>query len=136
MFCTHFVLALAGGAGFAKSGADDSFGGLDYNAPPPDAYAKAGGLGITTNNNYAATGSGDEYRKKHEITVKAPHGMMVPDPQQNFSDGGWPASLMDAISRAGYTHPTPIQAQSWPIALQAGSGAAATFLALVFSDEC
>ena len=49
---------------------------------------------------------------------EAPPGVVVPDPMQNFADGGWPAPLMDAITRAGYDKPTPIQAQSWPIALQ------------------
>jgi superfamily II DNA/RNA helicase len=53
-------------------------------------------------------------------SVKAPHGIIVPDPMQNFADGNWPPSLMDAITKAGYDKPTPIQAQSWPIALQVG----------------
>ena len=39
-------------------------------APPPDAYARAGGLGVT-NLNYGNTADGDSYRRAHEITVKA-----------------------------------------------------------------
>ena len=59
-----------GGANFAKHGADEGVGALDYNAPPPDAYARAGGLGVT-NLNYGNTADGDSYRRAHEITVKA-----------------------------------------------------------------
>ena len=61
------------GAHFDQFGADDSFGGLDYNAPPPDAYGKHQGL--TIDNRFGSeTQSGKEYRKMHEITVKAPRG--------------------------------------------------------------
>ena len=37
---------------------------------------------------------------------------------QTFDAYAWPASLMEGVRRAGYTEPTPIQAQSWPVALQ------------------
>jgi hypothetical protein len=37
---------------------------------PYAAYERGGGLGVT-NLNYATTGSGDDYRRKHEISVKA-----------------------------------------------------------------
>ena len=106
------------GAHFDQFGADDSFGGLDYNAPPPDAYGKHQGL--TIDNRFGSeTQSGKEYRKMHEITVKAPRGVQVPDPMQDFDDGKgtWPRSLLDAVKRAGYEKPTAIQSQSWPIAL-------------------
>ena len=91
------------GAHFDQFGADDSFGGLDYNAPPPDAYGKHQGL--TIDNRFGSeTQSGKEYRKMHEITVKAPRGVQVPDPMQDFDDGKgtWPRSLLDAVKRAGY----------------------------------
>ena len=106
-----------GGANFEKHGADEGIGGLDYNAPPPDAYQRAGGYGIT-DLKYATTEDGQAYRGTHEISVKAPAGIVVPDPMQTFEAGGWPQPLLDAVKTAGYTHPTPIQAQSWPIALQ------------------
>ena len=67
---------------------------------------------------YGTTEGGQAYRGKHEITVKSPHVIVVPDPMQTFEEGGWPQSLLDAVKTAGYTSPTPIQAQSWPIALQ------------------
>uniref|UniRef100_A0A7R9XYM2 RNA helicase n=1 Tax=Micromonas pusilla TaxID=38833 RepID=A0A7R9XYM2_MICPS len=109
---------LGGASAVQNTGADDSFGALDYNAPPPDAYQRAGGLEINTDVKYGSTQSGEDYRRKMEITVKAPRGIQTPDPQQTFAEGGWPQQLLDAVTRAGYTSPTPIQAQSWPIALQ------------------
>ena len=108
---------LSAGANFEKHGADESAGALDYNAPPPDAYARGGGLGVT-DMKYATTEDGQSYRAKNEISVQAPRGIVVPDPMQNFADGGWPQPLLDAVAKAGYSTPTPIQAQSWPIALQ------------------
>ena len=106
------------GAHFDQFGADDAFGGLDYNAPPPDAYGKHQGIQIE-NKFGSETQTGKEYRKRHEITVKAPRGVEVPDPMQDFDDGKgtWPKSLLDAVKRAGYEKPTAIQSQSWPIAL-------------------
>ncbi|KAK3271727.1 hypothetical protein CYMTET_19944 [Cymbomonas tetramitiformis] len=97
--------------------ADGGGGAQEYNAPPPDAYARGGGLGVT-NLNYSATDSGDDYRRKNEIVVKSPPGLQCPDPMFDFKMGNFPRSLLDAVYQAGYTAPTPIQAQSWPIALQ------------------
>ena len=74
------------GAHFDQFGADDTFGGLDYNAPPPDAYGKHQGIQIE-NTFGSETQTGKEYRKRHEITVKAPRGVEVPDPMQDFDDG-------------------------------------------------
>ncbi len=62
---------------------------------------------------------------------------MVPDPMTAFDQGPWPRDLLGAVQRAGYTEPTAIQAQSWPIALQGydmisvaktGSGKTVAFL--------
>ena len=98
-------------------GNNEGGGEEEYNAPPPDAYKRGGGLGVTELN-YANTEDGEAYRKRNEVTVKAPHGIVVPDAMQRFTDHEWPRELMDAIDKAGYKTPTPIQAQSWPIALQ------------------
>lgn len=106
------------GAHFDQFGADDTIGGLDYNAPPPDAYGQH--RGVVISNCFAEeTKNGQEYREQNEITVKAPRGVIVPDPMQDFDDrkGTWPQQLLDAVKRAGYLKPTAIQSQSWPIAL-------------------
>ena len=124
------------GASFSHLGADDAYGAEEYNAPPPDAYAKGKGLG-TKDLGYGATETGAEFRKRNEISVRAPPGVTVPDPMVSFDAGPWPAPLMGAVKRAGYENPTAIQAQSWPIALQGydmisvaktGSGKTVAFL--------
>ncbi|KAI7741372.1 hypothetical protein M8C21_000832, partial [Ambrosia artemisiifolia] len=63
-----------------------------------------------------AVGSGlspDAYRRRHEIT-----GNNVPPPFTSFEHTGFPSELLREVLKAGFSAPTPIQAQSWPIALQ------------------
>ena len=124
------------GASFSHLGADDGYGAEEYEAPPPDAYSKGKGLG-TKDLGYGATESGEDFRKRHEISVRAPPGVTTPDPMMAFDAGPWPKPLLDAVKRAGYSEPTAIQAQSWPIALQGydmisvaktGSGKTVAFL--------
>ncbi|KAH1128767.1 hypothetical protein J1N35_000145 [Gossypium stocksii] len=59
--------------------------------------------------------SGDAYRRQHEITVT---GDEVPPPFSSFESTGFPSELLREVHNAGFSSPTPIQAQSWPIALQ------------------
>ena len=44
-------------------------------------------------------------------------GDNVPNPIQRFEEGNFPPYVMEAIRRQGFSQPTPIQAQGWPIAL-------------------
>ncbi|XP_022184494.1 DEAD-box ATP-dependent RNA helicase 20 [Nilaparvata lugens] len=55
-----------------------------------------------------------EYRSRKEITVK---GQNIPFPSQFFKEGNFPTYVMDVIMRQGFSEPTAIQAQGWPIAL-------------------
>ncbi|XP_011153208.1 ATP-dependent RNA helicase dbp2 [Harpegnathos saltator] len=55
-----------------------------------------------------------QFRENTEITVK---GENVPNPIQYFEEGNFPPYVMEGIRRQGYSQPTPIQAQGWPIAL-------------------
>ncbi|KAI5054284.1 hypothetical protein GOP47_0030824 [Adiantum capillus-veneris] len=55
------------------------------------------------------------YRIQHEITVI---GEDVPPPLMTFDEGNFPSEIIKELRAAGFTAPTPIQAQSWPIALQ------------------
>lgn len=55
----------------------------------------------------------DEYCKQMEITVK---GDNVPKPCQTFEETGFPPEMMQVMTQ-GFSKPTAIQAQSWPIAL-------------------
>lgn len=64
----------------------------------------------------AGTGlSAEAYRRRHEITVI---GDGVPQPFTSFEATGFPSELLREVYSAGFSAPTPIQAQSWPIALQ------------------
>ncbi|KAL8236997.1 hypothetical protein R6Q59_018078 [Mikania micrantha] len=77
------------------------------------------GPGGTSGRPYVpSSGSGlspDAYRRQHEITVT---GDNVPPPFTSFEDTGFPSELLREVHEAGFRAPTPIQAQSWPVALQ------------------
>jgi ATP-dependent RNA helicase DDX5/DBP2 len=57
--------------------------------------------------------SAKEYRTRHEMLVQ---GQDIPDPIRNFQDTGFPSDVLKRIERAGFSEPTPIQAQCWPVA--------------------
>ncbi|XP_059294161.1 ATP-dependent RNA helicase-like protein DB10 isoform X2 [Lycium ferocissimum] len=59
--------------------------------------------------------SPDAYRRQHEISVA---GGDVPPPFTSFEAAGLPPEILREIRQAGFPAPSPIQAQSWPIALQ------------------
>ncbi|KAG8366887.1 hypothetical protein BUALT_Bualt16G0014700 [Buddleja alternifolia] len=59
--------------------------------------------------------SAESYRSHHEITVS---GNNVPQPFTSFKATGFPSEILREAQSAGFSAPTPIQAQSWPIALQ------------------
>ncbi|KAL3511692.1 hypothetical protein ACH5RR_024409 [Cinchona calisaya] len=57
-----------------------------------------------------------EYRRRWEITLDGPD---VPKPVESFQDVGFPGGhAMQKIERAGFSVPTPVQAQGWPMALK------------------
>ncbi|GAX78999.1 hypothetical protein CEUSTIGMA_g6439.t1 [Chlamydomonas eustigma] len=58
----------------------------------------------------------DEYRKQHDITIKS-YGHGSPPVYQTFEEAPFPAPLKSALLAAGFAAPSPIQAQSWPLAL-------------------
>ncbi|KAG5527228.1 hypothetical protein RHGRI_028209 [Rhododendron griersonianum] len=68
--------------------------------------------------------SAESYRRRHEITVtmvflvNSHQGNNVPAPFTSFDATGLPSELLREVRQAGFSSPTPIQAQSWPIALQ------------------
>ncbi|KAL1531631.1 RNA helicase [Salvia divinorum] len=64
----------------------------------------------------AETGlSVEAYCRRHEITVT---GGNVPPPFISFQSTGFPSEILREAQQAGFSAPTPIQAQSWPIAIQ------------------
>jgi len=56
----------------------------------------------------------EAFRAKHAITVK---GKNVPDPILKFGEVSFPDYVEAQILKEGFTEPTSIQAQGWPIAL-------------------
>ncbi|XP_050435639.1 uncharacterized protein LOC126842639 [Adelges cooleyi] len=56
----------------------------------------------------------NSYRNDKAITVR---GTNVPDPSQFFIEGNFPESVVQELKKQGFSEPTAIQAQGWPIAL-------------------
>ncbi|XP_043680623.1 ATP-dependent RNA helicase p62-like isoform X3 [Vespula pensylvanica] len=56
----------------------------------------------------------DLFREENKITLK---GEKIPNPIQFFEEGNFPDYVMQAIRKQGFTEPTAIQAQGWPIAM-------------------
>ncbi|KAM9792693.1 putative ATP-dependent RNA helicase DDX5 [Neosynchiropus ocellatus] len=74
------------------------------------------------------------YRRTKEVTVK---GRECPKPIVKFHEAAFPSYVMDVIVKQGWTEPTPIQSQGWPVALsgkdmvgiaQTGSGKTLAYL--------
>merc|ERR1719352_787477 len=74
-------------------------------------------------------------RARHNISVMSGHD--VPRPVQTFEEAGFPDYVMNEIRRAGFSEPSAIQVQAWPVALsgrdmvgiaQTGSGKTCGFL--------
>ncbi|XP_055825223.1 ATP-dependent RNA helicase-like protein DB10 [Solanum dulcamara] len=59
--------------------------------------------------------SQESYCRHNEISVT---GGDVPAPLTSFEATGFPSEIVREMHQAGFAAPTPIQAQSWPIALQ------------------
>ncbi|CAJ1963083.1 unnamed protein product [Sphenostylis stenocarpa] len=55
------------------------------------------------------------YCQQHEITAT---GGDIPPPFMTFDATGFPPEILREIYSAGFSNPTPIQAQTWPVALQ------------------
>ena len=55
-----------------------------------------------------------EYRREKEIQI---FGNNIPKPVTNFDEMNFPSYIMAEIKRAGFTAPSPIQCQAWPMAL-------------------
>lgn len=75
----------------------------------------------------------DQFYAKNEMTIKG----FAPKPILSFDEIQFPAPVRSVIQKLGYTQPTAIQAQSWPILLsghdlvgiaQTGSGKTLSFM--------
>ncbi|XP_047334252.1 ATP-dependent RNA helicase-like protein DB10 [Impatiens glandulifera] len=78
------------------------------------------GYGEPSSKGHGSLSSGNassaDYCRRHEITVM---GDDVPPPITSFEASGIPSEMLREVQLAGFSAPTPIQAQSWPVALQA-----------------
>ncbi|KAH9790782.1 DEAD-box ATP-dependent RNA helicase 46 [Citrus sinensis] len=129
--------------GYSPENEDNSYGGRDTNAgskleagtrgnqsarggpvqshniPNGTASVGVGQGGLSTRGHGSSVGgisiSSEAYRRRHEVTVS---GDEVPPPFMSFDATGFPPELLREVHNAGFSSPTPIQAQSWPIALQ------------------
>lgn len=54
------------------------------------------------------------YRAEKQMTIS---GTNVPKPVQSFDEAGFPSYILSEISKMGFTEPSAIQSQAWPIAL-------------------
>jgi len=104
-------------------------------APAADAGAAAGG-----------EAAAEEFRKKFQI-ASAREGQSLPPPVQSFDEAPFGKKIQKALKGAGFTSPSPIQAQGWPIAVagqdlvavaKTGSGKTLGFLLPAFKmiGEC
>ncbi|RDX76804.1 DEAD-box ATP-dependent RNA helicase 40, partial [Mucuna pruriens] len=55
------------------------------------------------------------YCQQHEVIAT---GDNIPPPFMTFDASGFPPEILREIYSAGFSNPTPIQAQTWPVALQ------------------
>ncbi|CAM6100426.1 unnamed protein product [Calypogeia fissa] len=96
-------------SGGYKRGAED----FETNAyDPQDAFKRP------RPNGYPGVPSSvevDAYRRQHEVSAL---GENVPAPFMTFESANFAPDLLRELRTAGFTSPTPIQAQTWPIAMQ------------------
>lgn len=115
-----------GGGGGGGYGAHDSYGGGDrmsnlgaglrtidwatQDLPPvgKDFYKEA--PSVTARSQVEI----DEFRKEKQMTIQ---GTNVPRPVKTFEEAGFPDVLTKELLAMGFSGPTPIQAQAWPMAL-------------------
>ncbi|CAG7881908.1 unnamed protein product [Brassica rapa] len=93
------------------------FSEIDDRSGAPYLNGAANGLGNSLPPSSAPVSdiSPEAYCRRHEITVS---GGQVPAPLMSFETTGFPPELLREVLNAGFSAPTPIQAQSWPIAMQ------------------
>ncbi|XP_026381854.1 DEAD-box ATP-dependent RNA helicase 14-like isoform X1 [Papaver somniferum] len=88
---------------------------LQYQTRNGSGNADTGPNGVAAKVGSGPTPTPEAYRRQHEISVS---GDDVPAPFSSFESTGFPPELLREVHQAGFSAPTPIQAQSWPIALQ------------------
>ncbi|CAA7031388.1 unnamed protein product [Microthlaspi erraticum] len=100
-----------------KTDSGSRFTEASRSGPMNSNDAASGGLTATRPPSSAAGNelSPEAYCRRHEITVT---GGQAPPPFMSFEASGFPPELLREVYSAGFSAPSPIQAQSWPIAMQ------------------
>ncbi|XP_010534902.1 PREDICTED: DEAD-box ATP-dependent RNA helicase 20 isoform X1 [Tarenaya hassleriana] len=112
-----------GGASAYGSSAGHGSSRRDYDGPGSPRKQDLDGLIPFEKNFYAESpavaamteAEVENYRQRREITVE---GRDIPKPVKNFHDVGFPDYVMEEIVKAGFSEPTAIQSQGWPMALK------------------
>ena len=68
----------------------------------------------TTHHTHHTQDEVDKYRKERQMFVK---GKSVPKPVATFEEASFPDYVVATLSKQGFSEPTPIQAQGWPMAI-------------------
>lgn len=56
----------------------------------------------------------ESWRKTHQVQT---FGKDIPKPVTTFEEAGLPEYVLAEIRKAGFSNPSPIQSQAWPMAL-------------------
>ncbi|MQM03361.1 hypothetical protein Taro_036141 [Colocasia esculenta] len=105
----------AGGVNMALSHGVSSMYGHSFPGPVPPNGAAMRPSFATPGADFPNLSAADVYRKEHEVTAM---GDNVPAPFMTFETTGFPPEILREMHFAGFSSPTPIQAQTWPVALQ------------------
>ncbi|KAJ3681321.1 hypothetical protein LUZ60_015810 [Juncus effusus] len=109
-----------GGANFGPRGPVGGFNQSQMGPITPNNQSQLGPIAPNQNmtrNDFAQPNSVETnaYLQHHEVTVT---GGNAPAPFMTFETTGFPPEILHEIRMAGFTSPTPIQAQTWPVASQ------------------
>ncbi|KAK1279522.1 DEAD-box ATP-dependent RNA helicase 40 [Acorus gramineus] len=83
--------------------------------PFPNAMPMRPPLRFPDPSNISNMSAVEIYRQEHEVSAM---GKDVPAPFITFEATGFPPEILRELHLAGFSSPTPIQAQTWPVALQ------------------
>lgn len=75
-----------------------------------------GGQSLTLSTFRAFSSEINEYQKLHDISIRDRKGQNFP-PMTSFDQTPFPPTIINSLLNEGFVEPTPIQAQSWSIAL-------------------
>lgn len=109
-------------SGYGQSYGSNRLSNMGANLRAPDWEREMKSLSKFEKNFYrenpAVTARTDEqvekFRKEHDIKVFGPD---IPKPIEIFDEAPFPYEVISEIKSAGFSAPTPVQSQGWPMAL-------------------